>query len=86
MLENLENVAETERLVRLGELSVGTEDWSDLYHLIFGVVKIPKGRILDVGSGDTRFAKWLELKGIKRDVVSFDIIGIMVDSLISSGE
>lgn len=69
----VENFKETERLVRLGELRGGVEDWSDLYPLIFNQVGIPKGRILDVGSGDARFSRWLKYRGIKRDTVSFDI-------------
>lgn len=56
-----------------GEISGGTENWTFQYPHIFETIPIPSGKILDIGSHDLRFARWLKSQGIDRDIVSLDV-------------
>ena len=52
-------------------------NWTSLYPIIFRRVEIPAGSILDLGSNNCRFERWLREEKIKRDVVSLDIRNIV---------
>jgi len=69
----IENIAESVRLVEREALAIGTENWTSVYPNIFSRISLPEGRILDVGSYDSRFARWLNNGGTTRDVVSLDM-------------
>lgn len=69
---------EEDRLGSMGELNGGDMSWVHLYPFVFQAIPIPNGRMLDVGSNDARFARWLSSQHIKRDVVSLDIRDIKI--------
>jgi len=69
----IENIAESVRLVERGALAIGAENWTSVYPNIFSRISLPEGRILDVGSYDSRFARWFNTNGTTRNVVSLDI-------------
>lgn len=58
--------------LRSREISGGVIDWTERYPLIFESVGIPNGKILDIGSYDTRLATWFGSMGINRTVISLD--------------
>lgn len=62
----------------LGELNGGDNAWVHFYPFVFQNIPIPQGKILDLGSNDARFARWLNSQHIKRDVISLDIRDVRI--------
>ena len=62
----------------LGELTGGDLAWVYLYPFVFQKIPIPPGKILDLGSNDARFARWLKSQHITQDVISLDIRDIRI--------
>lgn len=68
-----ENMQETMRLWKLGELGGKSMSWAFKFSAVFEAAGIPKGTILDVGSNNAHLARWFRKNHIAKDVISFDL-------------
>lgn len=70
----IESFIQDIKLHSLNELGGAELDWTSRYRDLFDVVSFPTGRILDVGSNESRLKRWSSWNGFDiDDITSLDI-------------